>query len=82
MTAFRNLLKTANSWRSGTTGSGDGQYALGIDLDSAGNVYIADWRNDRIQSLARMASFDEVWQVWLGRGRAQCPPVLRWIAMG
>ena len=35
----------------GGEGSGDGQFNLpwGIALDSQSNVYVADWRNDRIQ---------------------------------
>jgi DNA-binding beta-propeller fold protein YncE len=35
----------------GGFGSGAGQFNLpwGIGLDKDGNVYVADWRNDRIQ---------------------------------
>ena len=35
----------------GGSGSGDGEFNLpwGIDIDRNGDVYVADWRNDRIQ---------------------------------
>ena len=49
----------------GEEGSGDGQFNLpwGITLDAQGNVYVADWRNDRIQKFDAngrfLASFGE-----------------------
>ena len=35
----------------GTTGEGDGEFKwpLGIDIDSQGNVYVADYENSRVQ---------------------------------
>ena len=39
----------------GSFGSGPGQFNLpwGICLDAEGSVYVADWRNDRIQKLTQ-----------------------------
>jgi DNA-binding beta-propeller fold protein YncE len=38
----------------GSSGSGDGELNIpwGIDIDKHGDVYVADWRNDRIQKFA------------------------------
>ena len=38
----------------GTPGINDGQLNLpwGIEIDSHGDVWIADWRNDRIQKFS------------------------------
>ena len=38
----------------GGSGSGDGELNIpwGIDIDKNGDVYVADWRNDRIQKYA------------------------------
>jgi len=43
----------------GQQGSGDGEFDMpwGIGLDADNNVYIADWRNDRIQKFAPDGSF-------------------------
>ena len=46
-----------SSW--GSPGSGEGEFNLpwGLDLDSSGRVYVADWRNDRIQRFSPDGEF-------------------------
>lgn len=43
----------------GEEGSGDGQFNLpwGVTVDSDGNVWVADWRNDRIQKFTSDGRF-------------------------
>jgi DNA-binding beta-propeller fold protein YncE len=43
----------------GSAGSGDAEFNLpwGIDLDLFGQIYVADWRNDRIQRFSADGEF-------------------------
>ena len=43
----------------GSYGQGDGEFDTpwGIDIDSQGSIYIADWRNDRIQKFSPSGEF-------------------------
>ena len=53
----------------GSSGSGDGEFNIpwGIDIDKHGDVYVADWRNDRIQKFAPDGRFlMTVWRFWTG----------------
>ena len=47
----------------GTSGSGDGQFSnpLGVTTDPAGNVYVADAGNDRIQKFTSAGTFLTKW---------------------
>jgi hypothetical protein len=56
-------------WQTATapiTGNGDGQFnrPLGVDLDSLGNIYVADTDNDRIQKW----DVNGVYVGWIGGG--------------
>ena len=52
-----------NRARWGTAGSGNGQFKLplGIAVDAAGNVYVADAGNDRIQKFTSDGVFLNAW---------------------
>ena len=43
----------------GTHGDGEGQFDLpwGITVDELGDVYVADWRNDRVQKFTSEGDF-------------------------
>ena len=47
----------------GTYGTGDGQFHLpsGVDVDSDGNVYVADPFNDRVQKFSNDGTFITKW---------------------
>jgi hypothetical protein len=52
-----------SSCQAGIPGAGDGQFngLSGLATDSAGNVYIADWINDRVQKFAGWGAFGTKW---------------------
>jgi DNA-binding beta-propeller fold protein YncE len=43
----------------GKAGSGDGEFnqPWGVTLDQAGNIYVADWKNHRVQKLSPQGKF-------------------------
>ncbi len=43
----------------GKAGSGDGEFnkPWGITLDKDGNIYVADWKNHRVQKLSPSGKF-------------------------
>jgi DNA-binding beta-propeller fold protein YncE len=47
----------------GSKGSGNGQFIgpYGIDVDSTGNVYVADWGNNRVQKFTSTGTFVTKW---------------------
>lgn len=63
-------MQVCNVW--GTNGKGNGQFNLpgGIDVDSAGNIYVADSGNDRVQKFAGDGTFLAQWGAF-GSGTGQ-----------
>jgi tripartite motif-containing protein 71 len=60
----------------GTEGSGNGQFShpRGIDVDSSGNVYVADVSNHRIQEFTNTGKFITKWgSQGSGNGQFQAP---------
>ena len=57
MSKFTKDGEFLNSW--GMPGSGQGQFdgPWGISIDMHGNVYVADWKNDRIQKFTSDGEF-------------------------
>ena len=47
------------STQCGKAGSGEGEFnkPWGITLDSDGNIYVADWKNHRVQKLSPSGKF-------------------------
>jgi sugar lactone lactonase YvrE len=58
----------ATKWGSRGTGNGQFNYPNGIDVDSAGNVYVADTLNHRIQKFTNAGGFITIW----GTGNCGC----------
>ena len=59
-----NVATTYNfvrKWGSFGTGDGEFQWPQGVAVDSAGNVYVADLDNDRIQKFTSTGSFLTKW---------------------
>jgi sugar lactone lactonase YvrE len=56
-------LKWGKNGGDGTTGSGNGEFNLpfGVALDSAGNVYVADSFNHRVQKFSSAGTFTLKW---------------------
>jgi RTX calcium-binding nonapeptide repeat (4 copies)/NHL repeat len=52
-----------SSCQRGLAGAGDGQFSglSGLATDSSGNVYVADWINDRVQKFAGWGGFGTKW---------------------
>ena len=52
-----------SSCQAGLPGAGDGQFngLSGLATDSSGNVYVADWINDRVQKFAGWGAFGTKW---------------------
>jgi RTX calcium-binding nonapeptide repeat (4 copies)/NHL repeat len=52
-----------SSCRKGLVGPGDGQFngLAGLATDSSGNLYVADWINDRVQKFAGWGAFGTKW---------------------
>lgn len=60
----------------GDSGSGEGQFSVprGMALDADGNLYVADWGNDRIQILsASGAVIDTIGETGSGNGQFRLP---------
>lgn len=55
-------------WRVGATGTGAAEFdgIWGMSTDSAGNIYIADSNNDRIQVLTRDGNYVRQWSSFAG----------------
>src|SRR5437899_1019166 len=54
-----NYPETMCLARCGKAGRGDGEFnqPWGITLDQAGNIYVADWKNHRVQKLSPQGKF-------------------------
>jgi DNA-binding beta-propeller fold protein YncE len=61
------ITQTANGYsfitKWGSSGTADGQFSFpfGVAVDSSGNVYVADWGNDRIQKFNSNGTFITKW---------------------
>ena len=66
-TAPPQVIQTANGYtfltKWGSFGIGDGQFSQpeGIAVDSSGNVYVADYNNDRVQKFNSNGNFITKW---------------------
>ncbi len=79
VTAFKpDGTPTGEHFGTGTAGSGNGQLNAPRDAatDSAGNVYVADYANDRIAKFVSQRRLDQVLGQ-LGRAGRAVPPALR-----
>src|SRR5438876_332613 len=60
----------------GSSGTGDGQFdfPFGVATDGSGNVYVADYGNDRIQKFDASGTFVTAWgSGGAGNGQFNCP---------
>ena len=58
-----DVCTASDTCQAGTSGSADGQFNIpsGLAVDSAGNVYVADALNDRIQKFSSSGTFIDKW---------------------
>ena len=70
----------------GSQGTGDGQFnnLFGVAVDAAGNVYVADYNNARIQKFDTSGLYITQWGevTEQGMGNLTFPMVLKLILMG
>ena len=69
----------------GRLGDRDGELnmAWGITVDELGDVYVADWRNDRVQKFTAEGDFIfKFGKSGSGNGGSTDPPAWRWTRMG
>ena len=50
-----------SQWGSGGDGEGEFNMPWGLASDSDSNIYVADWRNDRIQKFTSDGEFLQAW---------------------
>jgi hypothetical protein len=62
-----------SSCQAGISGGGGGQLAnpFGVAIDSAGNVYVADYNNNRVSSFSSSGAFLETWGWGVSDGLSQ-----------
>src|SRR5437899_10989156 len=58
------------TWRSSGTGDGQFDFPFGVATDGSGNVYVADYGNDRIQKFDASGTFVTTWGSY-GSGNGQ-----------
>jgi tripartite motif-containing protein 71 len=73
------IIQTASGYSfitKGSNGRADGQFSgpEGVAVDSSGNVYVADWGNDRIQKFSSNGTFITRWgSIGTGAGQFSGP---------